>query len=297
MKNSNERSRGLAGIALLVTLLGLAGCASTPEMGANKGVVTGSAGGSATENKNGQLEHCDQSLGTMVLEEDTSAPWFQQLGQHQLGSTIPVLRLMIQQSNCFVIVDRTRAMASMMRERELEAGGETRQGSKFGKGQMVAADYTMSPSIQFSGTTGGAGGGGVGLLGLVGAVAAAVKTNEASTTLLLIDNRSGVQIAAAEGTAKNHDFAMFGGMFAGVGAVGAGGYAKTPEGKVILAAFADSFNQMVISLRNYQAQTVKGGLGTGGRLQVDGSSTAVEPASAPPPKKKRIKKQAQPPPQ
>jgi hypothetical protein len=42
---------------------------------------------------------------------------------------------------------------------------------------------------------------------------------------------------------------------------------------VITAAFADSFNQMVRSLRNYKAQTVKGGLGTGGRLGVDGGST------------------------
>ncbi|MEY4755094.1 MAG: hypothetical protein RJA44_2769, partial [Pseudomonadota bacterium] len=50
-------------------------------------------------------------------------------------------------------------------------------------------------------------------------------------------------------------------------------YAKTPQGKVIVAAFADSFNQMIKALRNYKAQTVKGGLGTGGRLGVSGGST------------------------
>ena len=44
---------------------------------------------------------------------------------------------------------------------------------------------------------------------------------------------------------------------------GAGGFTKTPEGKVITAAFADSYNQMVKALRNHKAQTVKGGLGKG----------------------------------
>lgn len=54
---------------------------------------------------------------------------------------------------------------------------------------------------------------------------------------------------------------------------GASGFSNTPEGKIIVAAFADSYNQMVKALRNYKAQTVRGGLGTGGRLGVQGGST------------------------
>ena len=165
-------------------------------------------------------------------------------------------------------------MNNMMRERQLESSGEMRQGSNFQKGQMVAADYTMQPSIQFSGRTGGAAAGLLtGRLGALGAVAGNIKRNEASTTLLLIDNRSSVQIAAAEGTAGNFDFGLFGAGFLTGLAGGGGGYSNTPQGKVIVAAFADSFNQMVKSLRSYKAQTVKGGLGTGGRLGVDGGST------------------------
>jgi hypothetical protein len=137
----------------------------------------------------------------------------------------------------------------------------------------------MSPAIQFSGKTGGAAAGLVGGLGMFGAVAGAVagsmSQNEASTTLLLIDNRSGVQISAAEGSAKNMDFGLFGAAFTGGLAGGGGGYANTPQGKVVVTAFADSYNQMVKALRNYKAQTVKGGLGTGGRLGVDGGSTAA----------------------
>lgn len=265
----------LAITAACATLL--SGCLATaPTMGENKGTVSGAAGGSTAENNNSQLEKCDETLGTLAIDEDTNAPWYITLREYQLGSTVPVLRLMIQQSNCFVIVERGKAMNNMMREREFARGDESRAGSNFQKGQMVAADYTMSPSIQFSGKTGG-GGGGLGGFGggILGLVAGSVSKNEASTTLLLIDNRSGVQISAAEGTAGNYDFGIFGAAFGGGLGGGGGGYAKTPQGKVITAAFADSFNQMVKALRNYKAQQVKGGLGTGGRLGVQGGETAA----------------------
>lgn len=255
----------------------LSGCLATaPTLGENKGTVSGAAGGASAENDNKQLEKCTETLGTLAIDEDTSAPWYMTLREYQLGSTVPVLRLMIQQSNCFVIVERGKAMNNMMREREFARGEESRAGSNFQKGQMVAADYTMSPSIHFSGKTGG-GGGGLGGFGggVLGLVAGSISKNEASTTLLLIDNRSGVQISAAEGTAGNYDFGIFGAAFGGSLGGGAGGYAKTPQGKVITAAFADSFNQMVKALRNYKAQQVKGGLGTGGRLGVQGGETAA----------------------
>jgi Curli production assembly/transport component CsgG len=211
------------------------------------------------------------------VQEDTSAPWYYHLSEYKLGSTVPVLRLMIQQSNCFVIVERGRAMTQVMGERTLEQSGETRSGSNFGKGQIAAADYTMSPSIQFSEKTSNVGGLLAGRLGVLGSLAGNMGANEASTTLLLLDNRSSVQIAAAEGTARNFDFGFFGAAFTG-GLASAGGYSNTPQGKVVTAAFADSYNQMVKSLRNYQAQTVKGGLGTGGKLGVQGGTT---PASKP----------------
>lgn len=273
------RRQGLLCMTLLASMA-LAGClATSPKLGENKGTVSGAAGGASAENNNTELERCSESLGTLAIDEDTTAPWFQTLREYQLGSTIPVLRLMIQQSNCFVIVERGKAMNNMMRERELARGEESRAGSNFHRGQMVAADYTMSPSIHFSGRTGG-GGGGLGGFGggLLGLVAGSVGKNEASTTLLLVDNRSGVQIAAAEGTAGNYDFGIFGAAFGGGLGGGAGGWSKTPQGKVITAAFADSFNQMVKALRNYQAQTVKGGLGTGGRLGVQGGDTAASKA-------------------
>ena len=89
--------------------------------------------------------------------------------------------------------------------------------------------------------------------------------------LTLIDNRSGVQVAASEGSASKTDFGAFGAAYGSSAAGGIGGYTNTAQGKVIAAAFMDAYNQMVRSLRQYKAQTVQGqGLGGGGRLGVDG---------------------------
>ncbi|HZV53715.1 MAG TPA: CsgG/HfaB family protein [Rhodocyclaceae bacterium] len=274
-KNGGRARLAIQVASVTLAAMALPGClATTPTMGENKGTVSGAAGGAQAENQNTALEKCSESLGTLAVQEDVNAPWYAQLRGHQLGSTLPVLRLMIQQSNCFVIVERGGAMRNMMQERALEGSGEMRGGSNFQKGQMVAADYTMSPSIQFSQKTGGAAAGlATRVFGGIGALAGSMSQNEASTTLLLIDNRSGVQISAAEGTGKNMDFGLFGAAFTGGLAGGGGGYSNTPQGKVIVTAFADSYNQMVKALRNYKAQTVKGGLGTGGRLGVDGGAT------------------------
>lgn len=242
-----------------------------------KTTATGSAGGSATQNANAQLEKCPASLGTLTLVEDTSAPWYGVLtGQYRLGSTSPVLKLLVQQSNCFVVVERGRAMNNMMQERALESSGELRSNSKFGKGQMVSADYTMSPTITFSNRNAGGLGGGLGGIGggLLGFVAGNMHAKEASTLLTLVDNRSGVQLAASEGSARNIDFGALGGLFGGHGGGVVGGYSNTAEGKVIVAAFTDAYNGLVRAVRAYKAQEVKGGLGTGGNLEVQGAEEA-----------------------
>jgi hypothetical protein len=282
--------------------LALTGCLQTaPTVGSSSAntVASGSAGGASAQGENAQLEKCDGPLGTVALVEETSAEWYRLFTtEYKLGSTVPVLRLLIQQSNCFVVVERGRAFAAMERERQIASQGQARAGSNMGGGQMVAADYSVTPEVLVSArNTSGGGGGLAGVsrgLAVLGALAASIKTNEASTMLTLVDNRSGVQISAAQGASKQTDFA-FGALLGGSSAVGGlGAYSNTPQGKVVMAAFLDSYNQMVKSLRSYKAQTVQGqGLGTGGRLNVDGApAPAAKPAPAPapqpttPPKKK-----------
>ncbi|MEI2653941.1 MAG: hypothetical protein V9G12_17665 [Microthrixaceae bacterium] len=92
--------------------------------------------------------------------------------------------------------------------------------------------------------------------------------------LLLTDNRSGVQVGAAEGSASKVDFSAAAVIFGSHGGGGMGGYTNTPQGKVIVAAFTDSYNQLVRAVPNYRPQTMGGqGLGTGGKLAVDGAAS------------------------
>jgi len=273
----------LHALALAAIASTLAGClgsmpVSSGDAGA-KTVATGAAGGATAENANKQLERCDRPFGTIAVVEDQNAQWYHILsGQYRLTSTVPVLRLLMQQSNCFIVVERGRAMNNMQQERALQQSGELRTGSNFGKGQMVSADYSMTPEVLFSergtgglGAIAGAVGGGV-----AGAIVGNMKTNEAATLLTLVDNRSGVQVGVAEGSAKNTDFGLGGLIGGGSAAAGLGGYTNTPQGKVIAGAFMDSYNQLVRAMRSYQGQTMGDrGLGTGGRLAVDG---ATQPA-------------------
>ncbi|MHB1358042.1 MAG: CsgG/HfaB family protein [Rhodocyclaceae bacterium] len=280
--------------AVLAALL--SGCVSTgPTIGSEKAntVATGSAAGESAQNANTQLEKCASPLGTAALVEDTSADWYRIFtAEYKLGSTAPVLRLLMQQSNCFVVVERGRAFQAMERERQIAGAGQAREGSNFGGGQMVAADYSITPEVLISArNTSGVGGGLAGFgggLGLLGVIAGGIRTNEAATMLTLSDNRSGVQIAASQGASKNTDFSLGGVLLGGGAGAGLGGYSNTPQGKVVVAAFTDAYNEMIRALRNYKAQQVQGqGLGTGGKLQVDGApAPAPKPAAKTTPKSK-----------
>jgi len=264
---------------LTAAALLLSACAGNGiTMGGNDptNVATGSAGGSASSGANATLEHCDAPLGTISLIENQEAGWYTIVtGQYHLPPTATLLRLMIQQSNCFVVVERSAAgMNAMARERALESSGELRKGSKYGKGQMVSSDYGLSPEVIFNEDNAGGVSGAIG--GLIGGftgqaiagIGAATKSRQASTMLTLIDNRSGVQIAASQGNASKTDFMGMAGLLGRNGGGALGGYQNTAQGKLIAAAFMDSYNNMVKSLRNYKAQQVKGGLGKGGQLKV-----------------------------
>ena len=244
----------------------LSGCAT----GNNSG-VTGSAAGSNNQNASTKIEKCSSTLGTLAFYEDQNSDWYSYLTRsYKLTSTVPVLRLLAQQTGCFVIVERGAMMDNMMQERALERSGELRGGSGFGKGKMVAADYTIRPEIFFSNEDTGGVGGVVGALfgSAAGAIAGGFSTKETQTTLVLIENRSGVQLAAAVGRAESTNFFGMGGGAGGSLGAGLGAYSRTPEGKTLVNAFMDSMNQLVIALKDYKAQTVKGGLGKGGSLKV-----------------------------
>jgi hypothetical protein len=143
----------------------------------------------------------------------------------------------------------------MMQERALAAGGELRENSNVGGGQMVSADFVLTPAVVFSeNNAGGAGAAVGGLFGrraaVVSAVAGGIKFKEAQTSMLVADSRSGVQVAAAEGSTKKADVAIGGALFGGALGAAGGGYGNTNEGKIIAAAFMDNYNSVVAAVRN-----------------------------------------------
>ncbi|HRD84086.1 MAG TPA: CsgG/HfaB family protein [Rubrivivax sp.] len=261
----------------LLLPMALAGCVATmPSVGGGSATpVTGSTAGASAVGASSQLEKCSKPLGVVRIQEDTHAEWYRYY-YSRVGSTAPVLNMLIMQSNCFVVVERGTGDASIRDETGRSRGDEARESATRGKGQQVSADYLLKPEIILN-QRGGQGGslGGIlpGVLGRVG-----LTSNEAGTVLTLVDIRSTVRLAAAEGYSKNTDLKIAGGLWGFGGAAGGSAFSRTDEGKVLTAAFFDAYNKLVVALRQYKAQTVKGGLGEGGELGVQGGSTAASKA-------------------
>ena len=252
--------RARLSFAAAIAIAGLtAACDSQMKMGTDQGPVTGSTGPNGTT-ASAQLEHCDRPLGVMTLTE-SQIPG---LAQYGLSSPVPVLRLLIQQSGCFQVVDRGQAFQNIQQERALTQAGETRGGSNFGGGQLVAADLALTPNIIFSGNTGG-GGAGAALSfipyvgGLASAVAGSVKFTSAQSVLTVTDVRSGMQISAAEGTATARDMNLGAALFGVSGGGALGGYSNTPEGKVVSASLMDAYNNVVRTVRGMPPLRSAGG--------------------------------------
>ena len=273
----------------LVALCACAGPKSTTQTGTGNTMMSGSAGGSTSVNANKTLIRCPSPLGTLAVDDGRF------MGTTSVTTVEPLIRLAVQQSNCFVItaIGSTRTSAVLDRITDIQRNsGETRTGSKQHKGQRVAVDYLLDPQVIVNNETtggdqanlGGALGGIIGSavgLPLLGAAGTAMsKASESKTTvvtLTLTDIRSTVQIGISEGSATTNNFSQsmggWGGLLGAGGAGGAAGgvgsFSKTPEGQTTAAAFFDAYNNIVQSLQNYKAQDVKGGMGRGGLLNVN----------------------------
>ena len=270
----------LLAVAAATLALGAAG----QTLGEGGSAAQGSAGPQGAQNANTQLEKCDAPKGTLAVVEAQSQV-IASLGRYGLQSPTGLIRMIVQQSNCFQVVERGVAMQNMMQERALAAGGQMQSDQNIGKGQMVAADFIVTPSVAFSESNAGGMGGAIGgLLGrfggagaVVGAVAGGLKFKEAQTSMLLADTRSGIQVAAAEGSAKQTDFALGGTLFGGGGGAALGGYTNTNEGKVITASFLDNWNNIVRAIRN-NASLIQAKAGPASTANQAGSVQAGAPA-------------------
>ena len=242
-----------ASLTLVVSPAHGQGGITQPKQGQGGSIVKGAAGTEGSVGDNG-LEHCTKPMGALAVVEPQDLI-LASLTRYNLSSPVSLIRLMVQQSNCFIVVERGAGMQNLMQERALASSGQLRQASNMGGGQMVTADFVLTPSVVFSESDAGGVGGAVGgLLGrraaVLGAVAGGLKFKEAQTSMLVADARSGVQVSAAEGSTKKADLRLGGALFGGGGGAAVGGYGNTNEGKIIAAAFMDNYNKVVRVIRN-----------------------------------------------
>lgn len=220
----------------------------------NKGAgpITGSAGAAGSADSAVSLQKCPKSLGTIAISEPQDEVT-RALQKFTLPAPTGLLRLMIAQSGCFQVVERGTAMRNILQERELAAQGGLNRNANMGGGQLVAADYVLTPTVAFSESN--AGGVSAGLMGfgallgpigmLAGALASGLKFKQAQTSILIADTRTGLQVAAAEGSVEKADFGVGGAIGGGAGLVALGAYENTAEGKVVAASFLNNWNKIV----------------------------------------------------
>jgi curli biogenesis system outer membrane secretion channel CsgG len=236
-------------MAAALSVAALAGCQTNQvKLGGGSTEVTGSAGHAGNQGQSEQLIRCARPIGYAALLEPDHPHW----SRYGLSSPVPLIRLMMAQSGCFRVVDRGAASTALQRERALAARGELQTGSSMGGGQMVAADYIITPNVVHQDENSGGAFGGLGayLPGVPGAIAGGLRTQnlEAQTVLFVTNVRTGVQEAVAEGSATKRDIGFGGVGWAGVVAGVGGGYEDTEIGKIVAAAFMDAHNKLVTQL-------------------------------------------------
>ncbi|GAP35335.1 CsgG/HfaB family protein [Piscinibacter sakaiensis] len=223
-------------------------------------MVGGSAGPAGAQAAARELVRCEAPVATLALAENPNG--YSVVSGAMLPPTpVPLVRLMAQQSGCFRVVDRAAGLRGTIQEQELkEAGITRREGHTVAKGKGYEAQFTLTPSLNFSEQNAGREIGG--LLGqipflstLVG-LAQNVKLKEAQVTLLLTDNETTEQLAAATGSVQVTDLGMGGLVLGRLGGAAGAGWSNSNEGKVVAAAFLDAHNRLVTQVRQLQAKAL-----------------------------------------
>jgi Uncharacterized protein involved in formation of curli polymers len=207
-----------------------------------------------TDRAKDQVPTCSHKIGTAAIYEPQNR-WWEPLG---LESPEALIKIIVMRSGCFSLVDRGKGFDVAQRERELAGGGQLRQGSNIGKGQVKAADYVLVPDIvsKNADASGSAIGGILG--GLIGGGAGAIigkiniNSSTADVTLTVTDVRSSEQVAMTEGHGSKTDvgFGVGAGGFWGGGFAGAGvsSYQNTKIGQVVTLAYIDAYSKLVTQL-------------------------------------------------
>ena len=243
------RSRLVSGFAVIFALVSTSVVAKPPRL------AKASKGQRLQEQTMSDVPRCSRKLGTVsIANGDNPYGWT----QHNLAPPERLLRVLVQRSGCFNIVDRGAGLNAAARERDIGAGLGLQRRSNVGQGQIKAADYVLIAEIQsansnVSGSGAGAVAGAV-VGGPIGGILGGIRSRkmEANTVLSLTNVRTTETLAVEDGYAAKKDtsFAV-GGLFAG-GGVGAGaiggGYENTDIGRIVTLSFIQAYAKMVTGL-------------------------------------------------
>lgn len=256
---SSKKPRTPAVLAAVALGLVLAACGKQgATLGEGSSEITGSAGPAGAHKASRELVKCDAPVATLALVENPNG--YTVSSSYNLPSSpVPLIRLLAQQSGCFRVVDRSAGLKATIKEQELKDAGILRQqGSTVHKGKGYEAQYSLTPSLSFSEQNAGREVGGlmaqIPVLNKFVAAAEQVKLKEAQVALLLTDNETTEQLAAATGSVRVTDLGMGGLVVGKLGGAGGAGWANSNEGKVIAAAFLDAHNKLVVQVRELAAK-------------------------------------------
>ncbi|RPI08547.1 MAG: hypothetical protein EHM71_08135, partial [Zetaproteobacteria bacterium] len=107
---------GIAALSPVALAQGITGM----QKGEGGSAVQGSAGPGGSSDAPSDLDRCDKPMGTVAVVEP-QAHVVASLARYRLGSPTGLIRLMVQQSNCFLVVERGVGMQNLMQERALAA--------------------------------------------------------------------------------------------------------------------------------------------------------------------------------
>ncbi|QNQ11858.1 SH3 domain-containing protein [Sphingomonas alpina] len=201
------------------------------------------------------VPRCSRKHGTVsIADGDDPSGWT----QNQLAPPQKLLRVLVQRSGCFNIVDRGTGLNAAARERDIGAGLGLQRRSNVGQGQIKAADYVLVAEIQGANSNvsgnGAAGAAGAILGGPIGGLLGGLRSRklEANTVVSLTNVRTTETIAVEDGYAAKRDtsFAVggvFGGGGVGVGGIG-GGYESTDIGRIVTLSFIQAYSKLVTNL-------------------------------------------------
>jgi curli biogenesis system outer membrane secretion channel CsgG len=244
-------------IAYLVGTALLAGAVAQPALAQRQ--AKASAGQKMQAAAMQDVPRCTRKLGTIsIIDGDDPSGWT----QHQLAPPAKLLKVLVQRSGCFNLVDRGSGLSAATLERNIGGNLGLQRGSNVGQGQIKAADYVLVAEVQGANNRVSGGGAGAALGGLIGGrfggVLGGVSSRklEANTVLSVTNVRTTETIAVEEGYAAKNDISFGGGAGVGflggaLGAVG-GGYENTDIGRIVTLSFVQAYGKLVNTLGGVQ---------------------------------------------